>query len=282
MSVLITGVGGFIGNHLYHYLSNNGHEVIGIYNKTKPINSLPSNQIINLEQVDNLLLDPKIVILSHACIESGLEKKQLSDLFNSNVLTTSKFVSKFPNAYFIYLSSVSVYGDFTNKISEETLPNPQNNYGISKLWGEMVVRNSTSHGILRITSVFGRNMKENTIIPTYVNQALNHKNIDVWGDGSRIQNYIHLNEICLFISKMIDSRAQGIFLGASKNEYSNLQLAEIIANFTSSNILFKNTDQSKSYKFDSEQSYKKLGINFSSSSFKNELLDYINWKRKQY
>jgi hypothetical protein len=46
-------------------------------------------------------------------------------------------------------------------------------------------------------------MKENTLIPNYINQGLIKKEIEVWGNGSRLQNYIHVNDVVNVIELII-------------------------------------------------------------------------------
>ena len=103
--------------------------------------------------------------------------------------------------------------------------------------------------------------EENTIIPNYVNQAINNKKIEVWGKGNRLQNYIHVSDVCNLIKQIIFkfNVVKGeILLAVNSKEYSNIYLAQLISEFTNSKIIFVNEDKSKSNFFDSTKTNNQL------------------------
>lgn len=57
--------------------------------------------------------------------------------------------------------------------------------------------------ILRISSLYGEGMKENTLISNYCDKALENKCIEVWVTGSRKQNYIHVANVVELLEKII-------------------------------------------------------------------------------
>jgi dTDP-D-glucose 4,6-dehydratase len=127
-------------------------------------------------------------------------------------------------------------------------------------------------------------MKENTILPIYVNQAIVNGKIEVWGDGKRKQNYIYVLDACEYIRRIIDKFdiVKGkVLLGVNKKEFSNLELAEIITEFTKAEILFKKDDKAISFQYNNDLTCQLLDF-IPSSEFKVELQNYIIWKQKQY
>ena len=223
---------------------------------------------------------PEIIIICHAAVCSGNTKIDTQSLYNSNVEFTSDLVNHFPEAYFLYISSVSVYGNQAGVLEEKTPPSPESEYAISKLWGEQIVRKTKCHGILRLSSLYGENMKETTIVPNYVNQALKHRVIEVWGKGERRQNYFHISDAVAYIEKIITNKIEGVFLGTSSKEFSNIELANIIRKETSATVKLVNSDNSKSFAFDNKSTREILGIT-SEKEFTNGIKEYIYWKQKQ-
>jgi UDP-glucose 4-epimerase len=126
-------------------------------------------------------------------------------------------------------------------------------------------------------------MKENTIIPIYCKQALQDKRIVVWGDGSRIQNYIHISDAIQLINKIVENDIKVNFpiLGVSNKEYSNTQLAEIIGDCTHSEITFNGIDASKSVQYNNTISQK--AVNWQPEmDLETGIKQFLEWKQKQF
>ena len=170
------------------------------------------------------------------------------------------------------------------KIRHENSPLlPQSSYETSKLWGENIVSRRESHVILRFSSVFGAGMKEHTVLPTYINQALSTGKIEVWGRGERKQNYVHVEDACSYIQRAVWNlkKIKGRkLLAVGQRHVSNKQLAEIIARHTGAKIIFKNTDTSHSRRYDNQVTRKILGYRFG-CSLEQQVREFIEWKKGQ-
>jgi UDP-glucose 4-epimerase len=277
MKIIVTGHKGFLGSSLIRKL-NFSYEIIGISRNLSSPNYnikeyLPSELMFIKES-------PDVVIMCHAAISSGnlLLDNQL--LFDSNVAFTSDLIKRFPKAYFLYISTISVYGFQNDVINEKSLISPISEYAISKVWGEKIVSNSKRFGILRLSSLYGSNMKENTIIPNYVSQALENGTIEVWGNGERKQNYFHISDAVSYIKKIIKNQKQGFFLGTSSKEFSNIELANYISNEIKASVKFVNSDNTKSMAFENKFTREELDIT-SEKDFHLGLKEYVHWKQKQ-
>ena len=64
---------------------------------------------------------------------------------------------------------------------EKSKEQPSSYYAKTKLQAEHLFKDSQNSYIVRLSSLYGPNMKENTIIPNYVNMALQKNKIEVWG-----------------------------------------------------------------------------------------------------
>ena len=279
LKILITGIAGFLGKNLIKAL--NQHELFGLDIQEGIIDGVSVFSANNLEKI-NVEFD--VLIICHAAVASGTTILSNDILYDVNVSLTERIVTKFKDAFIIYISTASIYDANLALIQEDSMINPQSNYAISKLWSERIVLANAKSTIIRLSSLFGNGMKENTIIPNYVNHALFKSKIEVWGKGERMQNYIHVNEACAYVKLAIDSfqKVQGkVLLAVSKKEYSNVALAQIIAKETNAEIVFNNNDNSKSLCYNNDFTTELLGFK-SLFSFEEQIQDYIKWKKEQF
>lgn len=278
MKILITGIYGFLGSHLAKKLSQK-HSVTGLYHTEKQIQFNHNVRCFNkLELVD---VEPEVLIMCHAAVSSGMTNMDKTKLLETNVDFTKKIVEKFPVIKSIYISSVSVFGTKNEIINEQSFENPETDYAKSKSSGESEVSQNSNSIIIRFSSLYGNEMKENTLIPNYCNQALQSQTIQVWGDGSRHQNYIHINDAVNLIESAIACKTKINFpiLGVSSKEYSNDEVAKIISELTHSEINYINFDDSPSFHYNNDMTQKILNWQ-SEIELKNGLKHYLEWKKK--
>lgn len=277
MHIIITGCKGFLGYRVIQFLKDK-YQITGVdlgqHENLGPIKIYSPEEILNSD------IEADVVVMCHAAVSSGTYQAPTDMLFQSNVLFTEKLAQKFKNSYLLYISSVSVYGQQRNTWHEATPAIPDTPYAISKLWGEKIIATHPKYGILRLTSLYGIGMKENTIIPHYISQAINKGTIEVWGEGNRKQNYVYVDDVANYIEQMILMESHGIHIAAAASEINNAYLAEIISRETGSNIQFVYQDNSPSVSIDNTETRKKLQINFESDLAEN-IKKYIHWKQKQ-
>ena len=280
MKILVTGVYGFLGFNLANFLAEK-HNVFGLYHKNKRENL--SKNITVFSDVTQVNVQPDVIVMCHAAVVSGTAVLSENELEAGNVSFTQTILNYFPKAKIIYISTVAVYGNSAQLITETTSENPQSDYAVSKLKAEQLLLKNTNSTIIRFSSLYGNGMKENTIIPIYCQQAIQDKRIVVWGDGSRMQNYIHINDAVKLINKIVENDIKVNFpiLGVSKKEYSNAQLAEIIGTYTDSEIIFDGIDVSKSVQYDNTISQK--AVNWQPEmDLETGIKQFLEWKQKQF
>ena len=280
MKVLITGIYGFLGSNLANELCSN-HDVFGLYNTSK--NKIINDSITTFAALEEISFSPDAIVMCHAAINSGTIVLSDDELKKTNVLFTKKILDYFPNVRVIYISSVSVFGNTLNRLTELSVPNPENNYSKSKLEAEKLVLTNKSNNVIRLSSLYGIGMKENTLIPNYCNQAIKNNKIEVWGNGSRKQNYIHIEDAIDLIVRVIQHKKNINFpiLGVDKNEYSNTHIAEIIASKTNSKIEYVGSDNSFSYFYDNKLTQEELNWD-TKIELKEGITNYLEWKEKQF
>ncbi len=144
--------------------------------------------------------------------------------------------------HFIFLSSIPVIGDILYTPIDESHPvKPKTPYHWSKYLGEKMLEKYVdmfeTFSIIRIPSPIGIGMRDNVFLSMMLNRMRKGDDIEVYGDGKRIQNYIDVRDIAEAILKVIQYRPQGLFLIAGRESVSNLQLAELCKDITKSNSL---------------------------------------------
>lgn len=277
--IIITGINGFLGNRLKELLTKD-FELFGIDIKESNDGEI---KVFASTDLANIPVEPDYIVLCHAAVSSGTISLALDMLYQVNVKLTEQIIIKFPNAKIIFISTASIYQMDGKLITEGTADSPKNDYSISKYWAEKVVFKSKRATVIRLSSLFGINMKENTIIPNYVNQALKNNKIEVWGEGKRQQNYILVDDVCMLIKQTIanhDVVVDKILLAVSNREYSNLELAKIVADETKAIIEFINQDDSISLHYNNKKTQNLLNWS-ATSEFSKEIAKYITWKQKQ-
>lgn len=279
MKILITGIYGFLGSNLANELQRE-NDVVGFYNKNNKNKLNPSIKVFN--DLGLINFTPDTIIMCHAAVVSGQDSISDNKLLEVNVALTKKIIEKFPLSKCIYISSVSVYGGNTNILNEETTVCPISDYAKSKFLGELIVLKRAKSIIVRLSSLYGNGMKENTLIPNYCNQAISNGIIEVWGNGERLQNYIHISDAVLLIKQMIshDKGVNCIALGVSEKQYSNIEVAKFISEETNSKIVFVNKDGSRSSCYDNFLTRKSFDwkpyVNLNEG-----IKNYLEWKKKQ-
>lgn len=280
MTILITGIYGFLGSHLAAKLAVK-HRVIGLYH----VNTkwLENSNITVYNELDKIDIIPDVIIMCHAAVSSGSHEEVSDVLVNANVNFTERVINKFPNTKLIYISSASIFGNDGKIVTENSIDQPKTSYAESKLAGEKLVMKDPRNYVIRLSSLYGEGMKGNTLIPNYCNQALQNKTIQVWGNGGRYQNYIYIEDAINLIEKVIKCKATVDFpiLGVANKEYTNAEVAEIVAGLTDASIEYTGEDNSLSVHYNNKLTCEILNWSVA-TGLADGLKEYIEWKEKQY
>lgn len=229
MSILITGVPGWLGTRLTEALSS-GIEFHGKYFPPRKVRCLVLRNIdlLSLKQLDISLFcgdvnDASTLVEPFKSVESvfhlcGLihPKGKVNDFFEINTKGTKNVLNAAIKAgvkRFIYMSSNSVAGIRFNKevMTEEDIPAPYMAYGKSKYLAEKMVLEAASNGlieavIIRTCWFYGPNQPERQ---TRFFRMIKNGNPIIFGSGNNLRSMSY-----------IDNSIQGLFL-AEKSEIAN-------------------------------------------------------------
>lgn len=177
--------------------------------------------------------------------------------------------------HFIHVSSMNVYGDDNNNISDRNITAPTSFYGDSKLQGEIGLRKLEDAefvvSCIRPPFVYGKGCKGNynlirkialktPIFVTYRNK----------------KSMIYVDNLCEFIKLTIDFAAGGVFTPQNKELVSTCDLVKEISRVNEHKVLFTGV-------FNwliplTVKICKMARKAFCDDCYSEELSDYYNWK----
>jgi len=224
ISILLIGGAGFIGSNLANLLSSSNYKVTVV--DQFPIESHNFNGNITFVQgniTDNnflggLFRKNKYDIVIHL-VSSLIPSSNFSDFNSSRVLNTFSTFELLKhmeennvNKIIFFSSGGTVYGNNLNsKNIESNKLLPENYYGFTKLIIEEYIQlqarlSNLKYVIVRPSNPYGIGQKSHSkqgIIAVALGKTLNNQPLDIWGDGSVIRDYLHIEDLCLAIKKII-------------------------------------------------------------------------------
>lgn len=252
---IVVGANGFLGGNLVNKLLQNDNGVIAVYNSNyESINK--KAKIVTVKEALNLSENPNYIYFL-----SGNYTYNHESLIGINE-DLIKFCKKFPNAKIIYISSTNVYGANDEVLSETSSFKNPGLYGLSKLSGEFIVSSMNFFSIIRMTYIYGSEISNNSFLPQVIKSAKNNK-IVLFGKGERKQDYIHIDDavdLCLVCASV---EKNDIYIGATGESISNLEVCEEIKKHINCNIEFTGVETGQSFYFNI-----------------NKVIQELNWKPK--
>lgn len=136
-------------------------------------------------------------------------------------LLTSIFSKKI-----IHISTDYIFDGTRGLYRENDIPNPINNYGFSKFWGEIPIRRNPNNLIIRTTVLYDCGDKPNFVKSVY-NSLLENKTIhvpEIYGNPTWIPHLVK------GIIKCVDDGVSGLLNIVGRDWVSRVELARKIAN----------------------------------------------------
>ncbi len=253
MRILVSGGFGYLGSHVSDYFLNKGHEVRILSRTSHPELSEWSQQfevvkgdISDYPSVENCCRNIDVVIQAAALNEVDCKTKEKESLLINGLGTRNLLEDAYKNNVkrFIYFSTFHVYGiPKVDAITEETLPDPVNNYSITHYLAERYCRQfevekKVKSYILRISNGYGaplfRSIKRWTLVLNDLcSTAFVQKKILLKSRGTQERDFIGIRDILqgveIFVEKDIEDQGNNVYnLGGGRN-ISIISLANAVA-----------------------------------------------------
>lgn len=182
--------------------------------------------------------DTIIHVAGIAHIKETLENKQLYNEVN-NILV-HKIAEKAKQEgiqHFIFLSSMSVYGEVEGRVTKETKLNPNTYYGKSKLDAEEYLQsissNKMSITIVRPPMVYGNGCKGN-----YISLSNISKKIIVFPNIDNKRSMIYIDNLALYMEMIVSHKLSGLFCPQNKAVVNTSEMVGLIAEYFGKKIYF--------------------------------------------
>jgi dTDP-glucose 4,6-dehydratase len=254
---VVTGGAGFLGSHLCEHLLSNRHRVICLDNlETASLQNIEhirddAFSFVNGDVMEQIEIDEPVDYVFHlAAIPSPIDYLRLPLLtlkIGSYGTHNALGLAKFKRARFVLASTSEVYGDPQVHPQPETYwgnvnpVGPRGVYDEGKRYSEAMTmayhrQQGVDTAIARIFNTYGPRMRpyDGRAIPTFVRQALEHKPLTIFGDGSQTRSFCYVDDLINGLYALATSNEhQPVNLG-NPTEFTILELAETVLKVTGS------------------------------------------------
>lgn len=258
-NVIITGGTGFLGSHLCEYVLNKGNRVICIDNnftgRIENVKSLMDNE--NFQFVKHDIKEPYFTnekidqIYNLACPASPKDYQfNAISTIKTNVLGTLNMLglAKKHKARILQASTSEIYGNPSMHPQKEEYWGNVNPIGIRSCYDEgkraaecMCFDYHRQHKVdirvVRIFNTYGPKMMANDgrVVSNFIIQALNEKDITIYGDGSQSRSFCYVSDLIEAMYKMMEcENFNGPVNIGNPDEFTILELANKVIEFTGS------------------------------------------------
>ena len=266
-TILVTGGAGFIGSALIrHIIKNTYHSVVNVdklsySGNLQSLESIESNKDYIFEQVDicdekelnRIFKKNKPDIVMHLAAESHVDRSidGPGDFIKTNIVGTYTLLEQSKNYWqslegdkknnfrFLHVSTDEVYGDLegtTDFFSEETSYDPSSPYSATKASSDHLVRAwHRTYGlpvlITNCSNNYGPCQFPEKLIPHVVLNALEGKNLPIYGDGKQIRDWLYVDDhVLALMSVVLDGNVGETYNIGGSNEIQNIEVVKKICN----------------------------------------------------
>jgi len=245
--ILCTGGFGFIGSHLVDKLISLGHKVVildnlssGKQSNVKSYTDFFPNDICN--NLDFLFGKYKFDYVFHLAAFIDLRKSITNpkECYNDNVMGSINLINyciKHNIKKLIFSSTGgAIYSpEAALPWDELSLAQPASPYGLSKLAIEQYLKLTKNlykldYTVLRYSNVYGPRQGggECGAASIFINNALNDKQITIFGDGNQTRDFIYVDDVVS--ANVLAMQLDGTYNVSTNIETSVNKIAELISN----------------------------------------------------
>ncbi len=257
-SVLVTGGAGFIGSNFIRYFlrKHTESEVINLDKLTyagnmESLRDVEANSryhfyrgdISDAAFVSRLFNECHFDSVVNFAAESHVDRSILGPrvFIETNVrgtMTLLEAAREFGVQRFLQVSTDEVYGSLgpTGKFTESTPFSPNSPYSASKSSADMLVRAwwktfEVPVLITRCSNNYGPYQFPEKFIPLMIINALQNKQLPVYGDGKNVRDWIYVEDHCEAIDAVLENGRIGeVYNIGGGNEVQNIEMAKLILN----------------------------------------------------
>lgn len=247
--VLITGGHGNLGSYITKELVQSGYDVYVLTRNSKNKIDDIDYQIIEADITNLESLKQKLDFQIDYCVHTAsfnefflpdYPKKAL-DINSLGTRNLLEVLSTKSIKNFIYFSTFHVYGLNIGTITEESHPNPRNDYASTHLFAEFYVKqfgftNNLKYTILRLTNSYGvptfmDSDKWYLVLNDLTKSAYENGKIIIKSNGNVKRDFIWMGDVVNVVSALLEINATNeIYNLSSGKSYKVMELANIVKN----------------------------------------------------
>jgi dTDP-glucose 4,6-dehydratase len=255
-NILVTGGAGFIGsNFIRMVLSEHGdYFVVNLDKLTYAGNLENLNEFMEHQNhkfirgdicdgglIEEIINKYKISIIINFAAESHVDRSinEPKVFIKTNITGTLTLLEAARDKKlerFIQISTDEVYGSLgqEGKFTEQTPLSPNSPYSASKAAADLLVRAfghtwGVKYNITRCSNNYGQYQFPEKMIPLMINNALNDKELPVYGDGLYVRDWLYVYDHCTAIWDVLQKAPPGgIYNIGGCNEKTNMEVINLI------------------------------------------------------
>lgn len=251
--VLVTGAAGFIGSHVAGACLKLGMTVVALDDLSGGFTSnVPNGAIFvkgdlkNSEFVNDIFLKYDFDFVYHiaAYAAEGLSHFIRTYNYRNNLVASMNVLNSAVRSRnvscFVFTSSIAVYGAAQLPMTEVTIPEPEDPYGISKYAVELDLKAAYEmfglpYVIFRPHNVYGpgQNMfdKYRNVVGIFLNQLVSGKPLTVFGDGKQTRAFSYVSDVAvpIALSPLFQHVHNHVFNVGADQAYTLNELAHTLA-----------------------------------------------------
>lgn len=233
--ILITGISGFVGANLSKHLKASGCDIAALNRR----NIASAGHTTNFTWEDlSRIEDENFEVVIHLAGKAHDLKKNANpdEYYQVNFELTKKLYDAFLKSdakKFIFISSVKAVADVVDGVlTEETVPNPQTDYGKSKLMAEAYIQNQPlpdgkSYYILRPCMIHGLGNKGNlNLLYKFVQKGVPYP----LAAFENKRSFLSVENLCLVIANLLEKDIpSGVYQVADDEALSTNEVVGVLA-----------------------------------------------------
>jgi dTDP-glucose 4,6-dehydratase len=257
MKILVTGGAGFIGSHYVRTLLTDGYPgthgwTVTILDKLTyagnlanlaPVRDDPRLSFVEGDILDTRLVDDLVAAADavvHFAAESHVDRSILgaADFVMTNVVGTQTLLDAAHRQgveRFVHVSTDEVYGSIDEGSWAEDYPlQPNSPYSASKAASDLLaLAYATTHGVpvtvTRCSNNYGPYQFPEKVIPLFVTNLLDGGRVPLYGDGSNVRDWLHVDDHCRGIQLTLQGGRTGeVYNIGGGTELSNKELTGLL------------------------------------------------------
>lgn len=230
MKIFISGASGLVGSNCLKHFTEKGWTVKGSH-RTFPTGETVFFDTLNLASENNFdveTFNPDVIVHCGALTHVDYCENNPDESFEKTVTATKNLleISVRCQAKFVFLSTDYVFDGRDGPYQETAVINPLSVYGKHKLAAEQLVQQMLSdHLILRVTNVYGSEIRMKNFVARIINQCEESKTLELKLPFDQFANPTNAFDIARAMALLLEDQKSGIYHIGSTDYMNRVSLA---------------------------------------------------------